>query len=316
MEINTLNEILNFIEAEHRISEKLDLPPSGQREVFLAENISTGETCIAKICDTIPVNVARIQREIRILSGLDSKYFPKFYFQSFISRDIISNLFDSFDPRVEHEKKRIEELKSEKIYPFLITIEEFIEHVHWKDAIETIREEKNLVELLIHLFQALSLLWQKKIVHRDLKPDNILLRENLLPVIIDLGIAKSFRDGTQNLTHYLFGTPCTHQYAALEQLINSKTEITYKTDQFAIGVIAFQILTDKFPYGVVKEEGVEQIVDNLLHERSESILNNNKFANVNLVKFIEKLLQAKPYKRFRNVEIILMKLQEIRGELA
>ncbi|MEA3547258.1 MAG: protein kinase [Thermodesulfobacteriota bacterium] len=231
MEINTLNEILNFIEAEHRISEKLDLPPSGQREVFLAENISTGDTCIAKICDTIPVNVARIQREIRILSGLDSKYFPKFYFQSFISRDIISNLFDSFDPRVEHEKKRIEELKNEKIYPFLITIEEFIEHVHWKDAIETIREEKNLVKLLIHLFQALSLLWQKKIVHRDLKPDNILLRKNLLPVIIDLGIAKSFRDGTQNLTHYLFGTPCTHQYAALEQLINSKTEITLSANK-------------------------------------------------------------------------------------
>lgn len=160
------------------------------------------------------------------------------------------------------------------------------------------------------------MLWQKKIVHRDLKPDNILLRKNLLPVIIDLGIAKSFRDGTQNLTHYLFDTPCTYQYAALEQLRNSKTEITYKTDQFAIGVIAFQILTDKFPYGVVKEEGVEKIVDNLLSERSESILNNNKFANVNLVKFIEKLLQAKPYKRFRNVEIILMKLQEIRGELA
>lgn len=136
------------------------------------------------------------------------------------------------------------------------------------------------------------------------------------PVIIDLGIAKSFRDGTQNLTHHLFHTPCTYQYAALEQLINSKAEITYKTDQFAIGILAFHILTNRFPYGALHEVGIEKIVDNMIHERMENVPSKNNLLNENLLKFVEKLLQPKPYKRFRNVETILSQLQEIRGELA
>ena len=51
-----------------------------------------------------------------------------------------------------------------------------VTHLDWDHCAPELRDERRLLELLIHLFQALSLLWREKIVHRDLKPENILIR--------------------------------------------------------------------------------------------------------------------------------------------
>jgi len=143
-----------------------------------------------------------------------------------------------------------------------------------------------------------------------------LVKEDLRPVIIDLGIAKSFRDGTMDLTHYAFQTPCTPRYAAPEQLTNSKTEITYKTDQFSVGVIAYTILAGRFPYGDELEIGVERVVGNLVAGRVEDLKKYNDTINDKLASLIHKLIQVKPYKRFRNADTILQKLYEIKGAVA
>jgi len=266
-----------------------------------------------KLCVTTPTNVGRIQREIRVLNGLDSEYFPKLYYLTFITDSILADFYDSFDPREEEQRERIGELKAMRIKPFLLTAEEYIEHVTWEDHFEDLRNERTLLNFLIHVFKALGLLWEAKIAHRDLKPDNILLRADLKPVIIDLGIAKSFRPGTQDFT--VFRTPCTPRYAAPEQLTNTKTDITYKTDQFSVGVIAFQILTGRFPYGDILEiEG--QIFENFSQGNIGVIHDYNDDANEQLVKFVEKLLEVHPYRRFRNKDNILQRLNEIKEAIA
>jgi serine/threonine protein kinase len=203
-----------------------------------------------------------------------------------------------------------------RLKAFLLTVEEYIEHISWDDCIDELKKEQNLVDFLIHIFKALSRLWSLKIVHRDLKPENILVKEDLRPIIIDLGIAKSFRDGTMDLTHYAFQTPCTPRYAAPEQLTNSKTEITYKTDQFSVGVMAYTILAGRFPYGDELEVGVEQVVDNFVAGRVEDLKKYNDNINVKLALLIHKLIQVKPYKRFRNADTILQKLYEMKGAVA
>ena len=314
MDTKTLNEILEFIEADYTAGDKL--PVSSQREVFQAIQTSTQSQCILKVCEHIPVRVSRIQREIRILTSLDSDYFPRFHFQTFVTESILGDFFDNFNLRVDEQRQRFEQLLVMQIRPFLLTVEEFIEHLDWDHCTPELRDEKRLVELLIHLFKALSLLWQGKIVHRDLKPENILIRGDYKPVIIDLGIAKSFRPGTAELTHPLFGTPCTPRYAAPEQLINNKTEITYKTDQFAIGVIAFFVLTGRFPYGDECEIGVATVVENMMQERMERIQSYNDELGAELVNFIERLLQVKPYKRYRTIKTIMEQLIAIRESLA
>jgi serine/threonine-protein kinase len=310
MDTTTLNEILSFMQADFVSTDKL--PATGQRIVFHGLQISSGEDCILKICPMNPINVARIQREIRILGNLDSEYFPKLFYQTFITDSILLDFYDSFDTRQEEVRQRLGALQAMQIKPFLLTAEEYIDHIPWENCIEDLKKELTLVDFLGHLFQGLSLLWGAQVAHRDLKPDNILLRADLKPVIVDLGIAKSFRPGTQEFT--VLQTPCTPRYAAPEQLTNTKTDITYKTDQFSVGVIAFLILTGQFPYGDVCQINA-QILDNFSQGNLVNIRDHNASVSEQLAQFIEKLLQVHPYRRFRNIETIIQKLNEIKESL-
>lgn len=52
------------------------------------------------------------------------------------------------------------------------------------------RTPEAIFQLMSHLIEGLSIIWDKGIVHRDLKPENIIIREDGKPCIIDLGIAR------------------------------------------------------------------------------------------------------------------------------
>jgi serine/threonine-protein kinase len=81
------------------------------------------------------------------------------------------------------------------------------------------------------------------IVHRDLKPENLFLcrRENGEPVVkvLDFGIAKVLSQSTQ-VSQEIKGTPL---YMAYEQA--SGTPVSPQTDVWALGLIAFFLLTGR-----------------------------------------------------------------------
>ena len=166
MNIATLNEILAFVECPYR-AEAL-IVKSGQREVYLAKQPGLEEKYVIKIAPPHPMGVARIQREIKILDELNSPYFPKFFFQFYVTDEELVNFIDNFDPK-EHQS-RIAELKAMSLKSFFITAEQYIEHLPWADCLTHLRDEKNFIDFLLHIFSALQILWDKKIVHRDLKP--------------------------------------------------------------------------------------------------------------------------------------------------
>ena len=309
MEIGVLNEILRFIDSEFLVEAPIVV--SGQRKVFSARRNGTSDRFVLKVSPHIPVMVARIKREIKILSEIDSQYFPKVHFEYYVTDEILGYFLDKFDPKTE--QNRIDAIKKLNIRPFLVTVEEHIEHLRWEDCVERLRDEKTLVVFLLHLFEALQILWGKKIVHRDLKPDNILIRPSFEPVIIDLGIAKNLSEGATNLTHTALRSPCTPQFAAPEQLTDNKTDVNYKSDQFAVGVIVFTVLTNQYPYGSIEQLGFDGVIQNLLSGKVEDFRKHNQTTSSALVDLIGKLLRVQQHQRFRTGEEITEALQRIKG---
>jgi serine/threonine protein kinase len=306
--IIVLNNILNFIECDYQIESLI--VQSGQRIVFKANHKDNGESVVLKASIIIPVNVARIKREISLLQEIDSEYFPKFFYEYFLTSEELNNYRENLSNVTDVEK--IETFDRVSLNPILITVEEYVPNLSWQasDNYFTL-DQKNCVIFMKELFNGLNILWEKKIVHRDLKPDNILIRQNYRPTIIDLGIAKNMNPEATGITHYLFPSPCTPAFAAMEQLTNSKTEITYKTDQFAVGVIFYLILTRNFPYGRIEEIGVEGVVENMKQTVFKPISEYKNDIVPKLDSFIQKLLQNEPYKRFRTHIEIQSTLDEI-----
>lgn len=240
----------------------------GQKEVYLVRH-NIYEVCVLKQGKCLhSSSLERIKREVEILKDIDSTYFPKNY---------------EFEYKDNGEFFIIEEYINSK------TLGELRDNY--------INDEKKVLNLVLNLVEGLKLLWNKNIVHRDLKPDNILIRDDGQPVIIDLGIARILDDKSLTLTIQLNG-PCTPVYASPEQLRNSKGSIDVRTDFFALGIIITELILGKHPFSTeVVEDGLSTL-DNLIGNKYKLEYNGIKLSK-KLQILINKLLSVEPYQRLR-----------------
>lgn len=97
--------------------------------------------------------------------------------------------------------------------------------------------------LLFHVGSALAHADREGVVHRDVKPGNVLLRANGDAVVTDFGIAKVLSDPSQTMTGTVVGTA---QYMSPEQCYAA--ELTGASDQYSLGVVAYELLTGTPPF--------------------------------------------------------------------
>ena len=103
--------------------------------------------------------------------------------------------------------------------------------------------------LFVQVCDAVAFAHRHLIVHRDLKPDNILVRADGHPVLLDFGIARLIDDDGSD-TRELRLTP---QYAAPEQLAGG--EQSTLTDVYALGLLLHELLTQRSPWGELAGSG-------------------------------------------------------------
>ena len=139
------------------------------------------------------------------------------------------------------------------------------------------------------------------IIHRDLKPNNVLLSFNACGDIIikisDFGFAKQVTTGISDID--IAGT---RPYMAPE-LFNKS--VSTRSDIYAIGVIFYQLLTNRYPYDV-DEYSNEELADlkpwkNEL--KAPSFYNNSVFGNLDEI--VLKCLDENPNNRYVDASELL-----------
>jgi eukaryotic-like serine/threonine-protein kinase len=170
---------------------------------------------------------------------------------------IALKIISAIDERIERELKIYEVFKLNEGIPCildvqrygheLIILEEYIEGKDLSQVLgEYIGDSVKIRKLIFLIAEILEPVWEGDYVHRDLKPQNIRIKDDGTPVVIDFGIARDLGDGT--ITPIGF-QPNSWPFASPEQLFAKKDLISYRTDFFCLGIIAYFLFTGKLPFG-------------------------------------------------------------------
>lgn len=101
-------------------------------------------------------------------------------------------------------------------------------------------------KLIYDISTILEPIWKSRCVHRDLKPQNVIVKNDGHPVVLDFGIARDLDDETITPTGF---QPFTWTFASPEQYFYKKELISYRTDFFCLGIIAFYLFKGDYPFG-------------------------------------------------------------------
>ncbi len=126
-----------------------------------------------------------------------------------------------------------------------------ISPLHWaRPKEQPARPAAEIVQLLLDLCSAMQHAHQRGVIHRDLKPSNLLVGHADVLHVLDFGIAKVLQEvqsGQVDLTRTeeFLGSP---GYVPPERLLHPESEADTRDDIYAIGVLAFELLSGQQPY--------------------------------------------------------------------
>jgi len=162
--------------------------------------------------------------------------------------------------------------------------------------------------IIRNILEALAYAHQEGVIHRDIKPSNIIVsiivsKQGELKIklkITDFGIAKIVLSEGSGLEQTvltkdfsILGTP---QYMSPEQIRLEK--VSGKTDVFSVGVILYEMLTGRLPFGNIKEMSITTKVTNTANEKLKSPRTINKKIPQPLEDILLKALEKNPEKRY------------------
>ncbi len=151
------------------------------------------------------------------------------------------------------------------------------------------------VRLFAQVCDAVQAAHVKGVIHRDLKPGNILIDEQAEPRIVDFGLAK-LSDSVEDMTQtgqFLGSMP----WSSPEQVAGDPALIDTRTDVYALGVVLYQIVCGRFPYGITGS--VASVLQNIREVAPTPPSRTRAEINDELETIILRCLQKEPARRYQ-----------------
>jgi serine/threonine protein phosphatase PrpC len=144
-----------------------------------------------------------------------------------------------------------------------------------------------------------------EMLHQDLRPDNILIDANGTLKLIDFGsvsVAGLLEMNARSETGQILGTP---QYTAPEYFLGENG--TTRSDLFSLGVITYQMLTGKLPYGLEIIKCKTKAAQNKLSYNE--IRYDRRDIPAWVDDAIKKAVHPNPYKRYQELSELIYDLR-------
>ena len=170
---------------------------------------------------------------------------------------------------------------------------------------------EDAVLVLRDVCDALAYAHEHGIVHCDVKPDNVLLsgRHGL---VTDFGIARAAKEAAPDglrAGSVVFGTPA---YMAPEQ-IDAASEIDRRTDIYAVGVLAYELLAGRPPF---RESSHRDVLAAQREELPPHLTTVRRDVPAPLADLVIKCLAKRPADRWQSADELLGRIEELVPSLA
>ncbi len=172
------------------------------------------------------------------------------------------------------------------------------------ESLDDFIENRNLSErdrlvLFAEICEAVNAAHLLGVIHRDLKPSNIRVDDDGHPHILDFGLAKiatgaNERAEVMTMTGQFVGSL---PWAAPEQADGGPSRIDTRTDVYSLGVIAYQMITGRFPYDV--QGSMKQTLDNILEVEPAKLRTVSSTTSADVEAIIHKALAKEPERRYQ-----------------
>lgn len=171
---------------------------------------------------------------------------------------------------------------------------------HPQPDMETVRDIVEQIAKGLRAFHKLEML------HQDLRPENIMIDHTGTVKIIDFGSTRVA--GLQELDSAVkhFHILGTAQYTAPEYFLGEYG--TPRSDQFSLAIIAYQMLSGRFPYGAkVAQSRTRAAQRKLIYQ---SVLHEDREIPVWVDEALRKALHPNPLKRYEEISEFIFDLRQ------
>jgi serine/threonine-protein kinase len=165
-------------------------------------------------------------------------------------------------------------------------------------------EEREAVEIVLQIAQALSHASRRGLVHRDVKPANIVLTGEGIAKLADLGMARTAADDAELRRKERGLTIGTPYYISPEQ-VRAEEDIDTRSDLYSLGATLYHMVTGRPPF----EGTSEEVFDRHLRKRLTPPDHINQNLSGGLGEVVEVLMAKDRSERYQTPDDAIIDLE-------